>query len=63
MRVLILPVPAQEGWGQKVHADPPYSRWPLTHGGREDEQGWFLVGNNLLTSPPPIHSIITYQRW
>ena len=24
--LLILPVTAQEGWGQKVHADPPHSR-------------------------------------
>ena len=62
MRVLNLPVTAQEGWGQKcllnlpvtaqegrgqkVHAEPPHSRCPLTHGDREVQQGWFLVGNN-----------------
>ena len=61
--MLILPPPAQEGRGQKVHADPPRLRGSLIHGGWEDQQGWFLVGNNLLTSRPPIHSIITYQSW
>ena len=55
--------PAQEGRGQKVHAQPPRLRGSLIHGGWEVEQGWFLVGNNLLTSRPPIHSIITYQSW
>ena len=46
MRVLNLPAPAQEGWGQKVHAQPPRLRGSLIHGGWEVEQGWFLVGNN-----------------
>ena len=44
--MLILPAPAQEGRGQKVHADPPRLRGSLIHGGWEEEQGWFLVGNN-----------------
>ena len=38
--------PAQEGWGQKVHAQPPRLRGSLIHGGWEVEQGWILVGNN-----------------
>ena len=44
--LLNLPAPAQEGRGQKVHAQPPRLRGSLIHGGWEVEQGWFLVGNN-----------------
>ena len=34
------------GGGQKVTAPPPYGRWARVPGGREEEQTYFLVGNN-----------------
>ena len=33
-------------WDQKVTAPPPYGRWARVPGGLEEEQTYFLVGNN-----------------
>ena len=74
VRSMPVPVVLKKKICQKVHAESPSPRTGGTGSKsacstsqppprREVEQGWFLVGNNLLTSPPPIHSIITYQSW
>ena len=44
--LLHLPPTGQMGWGQIGLAPPPNGWWAPPPGGREVEQGYFLVGNN-----------------
>ena len=44
--LLLRPPTGRTGGGQKVTAPPPYGRWARVPGGREEEQTYFLVGNN-----------------
>ena len=53
----------REGGGQKVTAAPPHGRSALLCGVREEQQGYFLGGNNQIASTPIMHSINTDQRW
>ena len=45
--LLLLPPPLQQGGGQKGVAPPPDGGGALEQGGWGEEQGYFLVGNNL----------------
>ena len=46
--LLILRATVGEGGGERVKlvAHPTHRRWSLIHGGWQDAQGCFLVGNN-----------------
>ena len=43
---LLHPHSSRVGRGQKVTAPPPHGRSAHVHGVREEEQGYFLGGNN-----------------